>query len=249
MPLAFTRALSPRIAECELTYLDREPIDFARAAAQHEEYQAVLASHGCTIVPIDEAPECPDGVFVEDAVVALDEIAVITRPGAPSRRGETESVARALARYRTLHHIVAPATIDGGDVLRVDRALFVGRSKRTNDEGIAQLRNAIAPFGYSVTAVDFRGCLHLKSAVTQIGERTLLFNPDYVKPFAGFEMVAVDPAEPDAANALRLGDTVIIAAEHVRTSAMLARRYNVERVTMSELLKAEAGVTCCSVII
>jgi dimethylargininase len=249
VPIAFTRALSPRIADCELTYLDRAPIDFARAEAQHDAYQQLLERNGCTIVSIEPATESPDGVFVEDAVIALDEIAVITRPGAASRRGETESVARALARYRALHQIVAPATIDGGDVLCVGKTLYAGRSKRTNDEGIAQLRAAIAPFGYSVIAVDFRGCLHLKSAVTQLDEQVLLFNPGFVEPFRGFEMVPVDPAEPDAANVLRLGDGVIIAAEHERTVVMLSRRWNIAPVSMSELLKAEAGVTCCSVII
>jgi dimethylargininase len=249
VPIAFTRALSPRITECELTYLDRAPIDFARAAEQHETYQRLLQSLGCEIVAIHPAPDCPDGVFVEDAVVALDQVAVITRPGAESRRGETQSVALAIAAYRPLRFIAAPATIDGGDVLRVGRTLYVGRSKRTNAEGIAQMARAVVPFGYDVVAVNFRGCLHLKSAVTQLDERTLLFNPDFVDAFDGFEMVAVDPHEPDAANVLRLGDTVLIAAEHQRTAAMLARRYKVAAVSMSELLKAESGVTCSSVII
>ncbi len=249
MVIALTRALSPRIVECELTYLDRTPIDFARAAEQHDAYERLLEAHGCMIRRVDDADDSPDGVFVEDAAVVLDGLAVITRPGATSRRGETESMARALAPHRPLQHIVAPATLDGGDVLVAGDTLFVGRSRRTNDEGIVQLRDAVAAYGYKVVAVDFSGCLHLKSAVTRIGEGMLLFNPGYVEPFAGFEMVAVDPEEPDAANALLLGGALIFPAEHPRTRELLAHRFTVSASEMSELLKAEAGVTCCSVIV
>jgi len=246
--IALTRALSPRISECELTYLDREPIDYVRAAAQHEAYERLLEKHGCTLVHVDPAPEHPDGVFVEDAAIVVDEVAVITRPGAESRRGETDSVAKVLARYRPLCQVEAPATIDGGDVLRVGRKLFVGRGQRTNNEGIAQLRNCLAPFDYQVIATAFHGCLHLKSAVTMLDERTLLFNPDWVDAIDGFEMIAVDSAEPFAANVLRRGNVVIAGGEQPRTNRLLEQRgYKVDIVAMSELLKAEAGVTCCSV--
>ncbi|HEX7419534.1 MAG TPA: arginine deiminase family protein [Thermoanaerobaculia bacterium] len=249
MAIALTRALSPRISECELTYLDREPIDYVRAAAQHEAYERLLEKHGCTLVHVDPAPEHPDGVFVEDAAIVVDEVAVITRPGAESRRGETDSVAKVLARYRPLFQIEAPATIDGGDVLRVGRKLFVGRGQRTNNEGIAQLRNCLAPFGYQVIATAFHGCLHLKSAVTMLDERTLLFNPDWVDAIDGFEMISVDSAEPFAANVLRRGSVVIAGAEQPRTNRLLEQRgYKVDIVAMSELLRAEAGVTCCSVV-
>lgn len=250
MIVALTRDVSPRIAECELTFLERQPIDYARAAAQHAAYERCLAAHGCRVVHIEPAPELPDGVFVEDAAVVLDGLAIITRPGAESRRPETASVARALERYRPLRRIAAPATIDGGDVLRAGRTLYAGRSARTNDDGIEQLRALIAPDGYEVIAVDFRGCLHLKSAVTQIDVHTLLCNPKWIDPLPGFEMIAVDPAEPFAANALRLDDSIVLAAEHVRTRAILERRgYAIEPVATSELLKAEAGVTCCSLMV
>ena len=249
MPIALTRALSPRIAECELTYLDRDPIDYARAAAQHDAYERLLEKYGCTIVHVDAAPGHPDGVFVEDAAVVVDEVAVITRPGAASRRGETDSVARALARYRPLCQIESPGTIDGGDVLRAGRKLYAGRGQRTNDEGIAQLRACLAPFGYEVIAKDFRDCLHLKTAVTQLDEHTLVFNPDWTDAIDGFEMIAVDSAEPSAANVLALRDVVIVGAEQPRTRGLLDRRgFRTDGAAMSELLKAEAGVTCCSVI-
>jgi dimethylargininase len=247
--IALTRALSPRISECELTYLDRKPIDYARAAAQHRAYEDLLVRHGCKLVHVDGTPEHPDGVFVEDAAVVLDEVAVITRPGAESRRGETASMARALEKYRPLQRIEAPGTIDGGDVLHVGHKLYVGGGQRTNDEGIAQLRDCLSRFGYEVIATDFRGCLHLKTAVTMLDEQTLLFNPDWIDAIDGFEMIAVDRDEPFAANVLRVGDVIIVGAEQPRTRALLERRgYNVATSAMSELLKAEAGLTCCSVI-
>ena len=250
MQIALTRALSPRISECELTYLDREPVDYARADAQHRAYEDLLVRHGCTLAHVGAAPEHPDGVFVEDAAVVVDEVAVITRPGTESRRGETASVARSLERYRPLQRIVAPGTLDGGDVLHVGRKLYVGRGRRTNEEGIAQLRDCLAPFGYDVIATDFRGCLHLKSAVTMLDEQTLLFNPDWIDAIDSFEMIAVDRNEPFAANVLRLREVVIAGAEQPRTRRILEQRgYRTDAVPMSELLKAEAGVTCCSVII
>jgi len=243
--------VSPRIAECELTYLEREPIDARRAAAQHEQYERSLASHGCRLVHFDETSELPDGVFVEDAAIVLDEIAVITRPGAESRQPETASVARVLSTYRELERIVAPGTIDGGDVLHVDRTLYVGRWQRTNDAGIGQLAEIAGMHGYKVVPVDFRGCLHLKSAVTLIAPDTLLVNPDWVDPgLFNLQSIAVDPDEPSAANALRIGEVVLMAAEHPRTRQILERRgLSVDAIALGELLKAEAGVTCCSVIV
>jgi dimethylargininase len=162
--IAITRAVSPRISECELTFRDRTPIDYARAAAQHHAYEQALELLGCTIVHAEPLPEAPDGVFVEDAAIVLDDVAVITRPGAESRRCESDSIARLLQAYRPVHFIREPGCIDGGDVLRIGRRLYVGRSLRTNDDGIDQLRAIVTPRGYEVVATPFRGCLHLKSA-------------------------------------------------------------------------------------
>lgn len=246
--IALTRAVSPRIAECELSFMDWEPIDAARAAAEHDRYESCLEQLGLSVVHIDGAPEHPDGVFVEDAAIVLDEIAIITRPGADSRRGETTSVARVLERYRPLRFVEAPATIDGGDVLRAGRTLFVGLSQRTNEAAIGQLR-ALAP-GYEIVPVAFRGCLHLKSAVTQLDARTMILNPDWVDPIEGFETVEIDPDEPFAANVLRIGERLLIGAGHSRTRRRLEERgHDVIAVDVSELAKAEAGVTCCSLIV
>jgi dimethylargininase len=247
--VALTRPVSATIADCELTFLDRQPIDAARAAAQHEAYERCLAEH-CSVERLPAAPDLPDSVFVEDIAIVLDEIAIITRPGAESRRAETQSVEAALQRYRPLSRVREPGTVDGGDILLLDRTMYAGRSQRTNDIGIAQLR-ALAK-GCDVVPVSFSGCLHLKSAVTRVGERTLLINGDWVDGalFRGFETISVDPSEPHAANALRLDDVILFSASHPRTRRALERRgYHVETVDVSELEKAEAGVTCCSIIV
>ena len=162
-------------------------------------------------------------MFIEDTAVVLDELAVITRPGAESRRGELDVLAAVLGEYRTLVRIEAPATIDGGDVLQLDHLLYVGRTPRTNDEGIAQLRGLVAPYGYRVVGVDVDGCLHLKSAVTRIGADALLMNRRWVSPsvFDGWRIIDVDDAEPAAANALRIGESVIFPEELTRTRRKL----------------------------
>ena len=246
-----TREISPAFARCELTHLAREPIDVARAEAQHLAYERALAALGCRIVSLPAEPDLPDSVFIEDAAVVIDELAVITRPGAPSRRPETASVARALAAHRPLAEIAAPGTLDGGDVLRLGRRVLVGRSGRSNDAGIAQLAALLQPHGYTVEGLHVSGCLHLKSAVTQIAADAVLLDPDWVDPaaFAHWRVVEVDPGEPYAANALLIGDTAIYPAAFPRTVARLERA-GVHLVTLdvSELAKAEGAVTCCSII-
>jgi dimethylargininase len=248
---ALTRAVPPTLARCELTHQEREPIDVALAAAQHERYEQALAALGCTVERLPPEPELPDSVFVEDVAVVLDEAAVVTRPGAASRRPETASVIEALRAYRDLVRVEPPGTLEGGDVLRLGSVVYVGLSTRSNAVGIEQLRTLLRPLGYEVRAVAMRGCLHLKTAVTLAADGTLLLNPAWVDPaaFPGFDHVAVDPAEAAAANVLRVGGEVIIPAHHPRTRERLESRGIVTRpVDVSELAKAEAGVTCCSLI-
>ena len=250
--LAFTRDVSDAIVRCELTHLARRPIDLARARAQHRAYQARLAALGCEVTRLPDAPDLADAVFVEDTVVVVGEVAVLARPGAASRRPELASMAEALAPLRPIVRVEAPGTLEGGDVLRVGRTLFVGRSSRTNDAGFAALRAAVEPYGYEARQVPVHGCLHLKTAVTQAGERLLVVNRAWIDAdaFAGFDLVDVDPEEPFAANTLRVGGAVIHAAAFARTRARLAARgVAVEPVDLSELAKAEGGVTCCSVIV
>ncbi len=251
MLIALTRQLSPTINNCELTHLTRAPIDLELAQAQHERYERCLMDMGCQVQRVPPAPELPDAVFVEDMAVVLDEIGIVTRSGAVSRRKEAELVAETLRPRRLLRAIEGPGTLDGGDVLRVNRTLYVGRSGRTNDAGIAQLERFAAPFGYTVTPVETTGCLHLKTAVTEVADGTLLLNPRWVDPalFPEFALIECDPTEPFAANALRIGDSVLHAAAWQRTRERLeAQGVLVVPVDASELAKAEAGVTCCSVV-
>lgn len=253
MTIAITREVSASFERCELTHLERRPIDVAIARAQHAAYEECLRRAGCEVVRIRKAPDLPDAVFVEDAAVVLDELAVIARPGAPSRRAETADVAEALGRYRTRVTLAAPATLDGGDVLRAGRTLYVGRTARTNAEGAAGLRAAVAPYGYRVVEVPVEGCLHLKSAATLAAEHLLLVQSEWV-PLSAFdpalEPVSVDPAEPHAANVLLVRGTVIAPAAFPRTRERLeARGVRVAAVDVSELSKAEGAVTCCSLLV
>ncbi|MCI0354091.1 MAG: arginine deiminase-related protein [Acidobacteria bacterium] len=251
MRIAITRKVSPAMAQCELTHVARSPVDVPRAADQHRRYEDCLRSLGCEVKTLPEEPDLPDSVFVEDAAVVLDEIAVITRPGAESRRAETESIAQALAPYRKLLRMDAPGTLDGGDVLRLGRTLYVGNTSRSNREGIAQLAKLAAPHGYNVLSVEVTGCLHLKTAVTEVGESTLLINPRMVdrRIFGALEFVEVDPAEPHAGNALLLDGTVVYPAAHQKTLRRLEERgIKVAALDVSEVLKAEGGVTCCSLV-
>jgi len=252
MAIALTRPVPTSITECELTHLARSPIDVTRARSQHECYERALSTIGLEVRRLPETPELPDSVFVEDTAVILDELAILARPGAESRRAEIDSVEAALAAFRPLAHIVSPGTLDGGDVLVLDRDLVVGLTARTNDEGVAQLRTYVAPFGYAVRSVPVRGCLHLKSAVTRVGPHTLAINPDWVDEgrFGGWQLVTVDPGEPFGANALWWRDAVVYADEHRRTRALLeAAGVRVVTVPADELAKAEGGVTCCALVV
>ena len=251
MLIAITRPVSASLAHCELTHLTREPIDVARAVVQHAAYERIIASLGATLVRVNGEPDLPDAVFIEDTAIVLDEVAVITRPGAAPRRAETAAVAGVLAAYRPLQHVTPEATLDGGDVLRVGRTLYVGRSGRSNAQGIEQLRAFVAPFEYRVVAVEFTGCLHLKSAVTEVADGALLLNPAWVSAhaFPDCEAISVDGQEPYAANALRVEDTVIYPADYPRTRDRLAKRgLRVTEVECGELAKAEGAVTCCSLV-
>lgn len=252
MPIAITREVSRAIAACELTHLARAPIDVGRARAQHEAYCAALAELGCEVRRLPEEPALADSVFVEDTALALDGLCVLMRPGAASRRPEVDSVAGALAGLRPLARLAGPGTVDGGDVLVLGREVHVGLSTRSTRAGIDELARLLAPHDYRVRATEVHGCLHLKSAATALGEDTVLVNPAWLDPRALGEhrVLEVDPGEPFAANALRVGAGVIHAAAFPRTRARLeAAGFRVVPVPADELAKAEGGVTCCSLIL
>ncbi len=245
--IAITRAVPASITNCELTFQSRVPIDIDRARSQHAEYQRVLAKLGCEIIELPEEPEMADSVFVEDAAVVFDELAIITRPGAASRRAEIPSVRAALMRYRVLHEITAPGTLDGGDVLRLGRRVFVGLSTRTNEEAVTQMRNILGAYDYEVVAVNVRGTLHLKSVATAIADDLVVVDISAIDPgIFGARHIEV-PAE--AANMLRVNGSVLApAAAAPFVPQLQAEGVAVELLDNSELAKAEGALTCCSLI-
>jgi dimethylargininase len=250
--VALTREVSSGLAGCELTHLPRLSIDVALARRQHAAYEHALRDAGYTVERLEASPEMPDSVFIEDVAIVFDELAIVTRPGAESRRAEVPAVAEALQRFRPVRVIQPPGTIDGGDVLVAGRQVFVGLSTRTNADAARQMREILAPLGYTVREARVRGCLHLKSAVTAIAGDTLLANLAWIERglFDGFDVVEIDASEPMAANALRVGDRVIYPTAFPRTADRLAARgLTLSFVDASEVAKAEGAVTCCSLIV
>lgn len=255
MKRAFTRAVSPRIAECQLTHVQRTAIDAARAAAQHHEYEHAIAGAGFEVVRLPDLPGHPDAAFVEDTALLLGEHAIILRPGAPSRADEPQSTAAGLGPD-FIQHLLDRGFVDGGDVLKIGRSLYVGRSTRTDADGIAALAEVARPLGYSVVEARLGNCLHLKTGATLAGPdargvEVLLYSERSVDPaqFAGVDPMAVDSAEPSAANCLRVGDRLLLPAGNPRTAGDLRDRgFHVVEIDISELQKAEAGLTCMSLI-
>ena len=251
MLTAITRAVSPAIIDCELTFVARQPIDLSKARAQHRAYEQLLEEVGARVISLPAEPALPDSMFVEDPAIVLDELAVILPLGTKSRQPEAESLATALSPFRKLVYITAPGMMEGGDILRINRTLYVGLTTRTNPEGIRQLAAILAPHNYKVVAVPVTGCLHLKSAVTHIGRNTLLANRPWFdsSSFEGCNWLDVAPEEPHAANALAIGDTVIFPASFPRTRARIeAAGVHVTALDISELQKAESGLTCSSLL-
>ena len=248
---AVTRAVSPSIINCELSFIDRNPINLSIAQEQHHAYENLLAKLGARLISLPAEPDLPDSMFVEDPAIVLDELAVIMALGTEARRREAPSLAQALSKFRKLEYITLPGMMEGGDVLRIGRKLFVGLTKRTNAEGIRQLSSLLAPLHYEVIAVPVTGCLHLKSAVTYLGRNIMLGNRAWFdwKRIEGFDWVDVEPTEPHSGNALAIGDTVIFPASFAKTRARIeAKGFRVAPVDISELQKAESGLTCSSLL-
>ncbi|MDQ3170503.1 MAG: arginine deiminase family protein [Acidobacteriota bacterium] len=246
------RPVSPSLGECELTFVARAPIDVRRAEAQHAAYCQALAGTGARIVYLAAEPDLPDAVFVEDTAVSLDDLIVVTRPGSRARRDEIVTAASALAAHRPVSLIREPATLDGGDVLRVGRDLFVGLTARTNRDGFDQLAAIVSRAGMRATAVPVQGALHLKTAVTALDDGALIMREGCVDRgvFAAYDVIDADPGEPEGANVIRVNGRVFIAASAPRTRDLLATRgYDVIALDISEFEKAEAGLSCLSILI
>jgi dimethylargininase len=248
--VAITRPTGRELRDCELTHIDRTPIDVERAIAQHSDYLDVLQSLGVKIVELPRLSDHPDAVFVEDTALVLPEVAVLLRPGAMARQGEVPSMAAALATYRSCLSMEEPATLDGGDVIVFGRRVLVGQTTRSNLSGIATLAELLSPFGYAVEAVPVRGVLHLKSAATVVNDETLIvLSPCVDLTGLGAKLLEAHPDEPQGANVVRVGGTLLADASATRTVAMLRSHVdNVVEVHVDEFAKAEGAISCKSVI-
>lgn len=251
MLIALTRGVSASLGDCELQDLARQPIDIAKAIEQHRCYERCLAELGARVQSLPPDSRFPDGVFVEDPAIVLDEVGVMTRMGAETRRMEGQSIATALTPFRPLHWLPGPATLEGGDVMRIGKTLYVGLSRRTNREGIAQLGELLKPLGYDVRPVNVSGCLHLKSACCHLGEETVLANRAWIDASAleGLRIIDVPAEEPRSANVLRVSETLVLPAAFPKTLELLEKaRFQVRTIDVSEFAKAEGGVTCTSIL-
>lgn len=248
-PSLLVRRPSPRLAAGELTHLDRVGVDADLALTQWRGYVDAFRARGWEVVEVAPADEHPDGVFVEDAVVVFGSVAVLTSPGASSRRGEVATVASALDGVPVdLRRIELPGTLDGGDVLKVGRTVYVGRTTRTNDAGITQLRAIVEPAGWTVVAVPVTKVLHLKSAVTALPDGTVVGRPGNVDDVGVFPTFLEVPEEHGTA-VVDLGDGALLMSSDAPCSAELfrARGYEVATVPITEFEKLEGCVTCLSV--
>lgn len=248
---ALTHTVSPQIGQCELTFVGRAPIDLALAQAQHQAYCETLKTLGVEVITLSENAAFPDACFVEDTAIVAGPAALITSMGVASRRGETALIAQALGKYLQLSQVALPATLEGGDVLRVGQTFFAGLSSRSNAAGIEALRAWAEPLGYRVVAVETAASLHLKSACTALDEETLLLNPDWLDTdvFQGYKLISVAPEEPAAANLLRIGPQLCVQKDFPRTAEKL-QALGRELIWMdtSELAKAEGALTCLSIL-
>jgi dimethylargininase len=248
---AIVRKISRSLANCELCHLARGPINPALAQKQHDGYVRALQAHGVEVFQLPEEPELPDAAFVEDTAIILDEIAIICRPARRSRCPEIGSIAKFVETIRKNYAIQEPGTLEGGDVLSIGKYLFVGLSTRTNRDGVVQLEQTVRPFGYRVIPVAIKDCLHLKTGVTAVNEETLLANPEWIEisAFRGFKVIPVPEQEPWGANTLSVGAKTLVAAAAPQTIETLANKgCDVQAVDISEIQKAEAGLTCLSVL-
>lgn len=249
--VAITHVPSPNMQDYERTYVDDQAIDLELALEQHDAYRGALEACGCEVTLLGGNRAMADCVFVEDTAIVLDEIAVMMSPGAVSRRGEPAGIEPALRKYRDVARVSLPSTIDGGDVVVSGRDVYVGASPRTNEAGIASLRSILAPFGYSVTAVPVRKCLHLKTALSALPDGRFLVNAEWIdaSPLPRPRLVQVPDAEPWAGDVLAVDERIIVSDAFPETMSLLdGLGWTVIPVSVSEFAKAEGGVTCLSLV-
>jgi dimethylargininase len=249
--IAITHVPPQALERGERTFVARTPIDLSLAHRQHAAYCALLRNCGAEVTTLSTNLGHPDAVFVEDTFLVLDEVAIRARPGADSRRDEPAGIEPEVRKYREIRRIEAPATLDGGDVVVTGRSILVGASGRTSEAGARALQDITAPFGYRVTRVGMRDCLHFKSACCALPDGRLLANPAWLdgSSLDGFTVLAIPPSEPFAGDFAICGETVIVSASHPLTADMIrALGFRVRAAELSEFEKAEGGVTCLSLI-
>ncbi len=248
---AITRAVSRNIAKCELTFRCRELISYERAVRQHDEYCGLLRYRGVEVVTLGASDRYPDCCFVEDTAVVIDELAIIASMGAASRRGEITDAEKVLSQHREIARVSPPATIDGGDVVRAGKRIFVGLSRRTNAEGVEALTRLARPFDYSIVPVHVSGSLHLTTACSVIDDETVILNSRWVdaSPFEGMRVLHVAEDEPWAANTMRVAGAVCVEAGATQTADLIHRHHaDIEVLNISEFRKAEGSLSCLSII-
>jgi dimethylargininase len=250
--LALTHTPSPAMDQGLRTFAGDERVDLELALRQHAEYEAMLKRLGARVRRLEVNRALPDGAFIEDTAVVLDEAAVLATMGAAARRAEPAAIEPVLREYREVHRLPPGATLEGGDVLRVGRELFVGLTARTNEAGARSLAAIAGRFGYRVRAVAVRDCLHFKSACCALPDGRLLVNPAWIVAggLDGCRCVHVPADEPWGAQVLALGETVCMALGHARTAELIASLgFAVETIDLSEFAKVEGGVTCLSILV
>ena len=245
-----THVPSPALQQCEITFVNSESIDFARAVEEHKEYCDVLKTLGARVITLTDNQPLPDCAFVEDPIIVFDEVAVLASMGVASRRKELPLLEKFFSRYRRLERVQLPAKIEGGDVLKIGNNIFVGQSARTNKAGIQALAAIIEPLGYEVVPVNVSGCLHLKTGCTALDSETILINSDWIEtiPFARYKKIETLPQEPFGANVLPIFDSICMNSAAPETIELVrSMDYEVVAMDISEFTKAEAGLTCMSV--
>lgn len=252
MPLvALVRPVSRSFAQALCEVAPESPLDVDRARGEHAAYVAALRQAGATVVEVPAADELPDACFVEDTAVVAGGLALLTRPGAPSRRDEPAAVREVLSRYLPTTEVHAPATLDGGDCLLLGERLYVGLSARTNGEGVDRAREVFGPRGITVHAVPVRGGLHLKSLCSPLGDAVLVLDGALPRgTFGGAEELVVPAAEAPAANVVVVGRHALIPAGFPAAARLVTSRgLTPVEVDNRELRKADSALTCLSVLL
>ncbi len=236
-----------------LTSAGQGPPDVGLALAQHAAYCSALRRCGVEVRALPADEHFPDSTFVEDTAILAERVAIATLPGAPSRVGEVDSIAGALAEVcGDVHRILAPGSVDGGDICQADEHFFIGLSARTNGEGARQLSSILMAHGYTASTIDIRNnrkLLHLKSGIAYIGDRRLVLCSDFpqVTEFSGYQLIRVAPEEDYAANCVRINQHVLIASGYSRLADALDRlKLATLALDVSEFRKMDGGLSCLS---